>query len=175
MDTGLTPGRCAASLIRQQAIAKSRCSSKGFNLRLRAEFSCAILLFADLERARGEVIVVGGEVIMAGGEVIVVGGEAVMAGGEAIMAGGEGMIAGPTSGPLHSIIHCAQRYFQHASKRSQQLSSLSRSKHSQQLCSLLRSKPASKDFYLFLMGESAIDAMCMGTEGANLVVCQLRL
>jgi len=72
-------------------MTKSRCS-KGFNLRLRAVFCCAILLFADLERA-------GGEVIMADGEVI--------------MAGGEAMIAGPTSGPLHPTTHHSQNYSQH--------------------------------------------------------------
>ena len=66
-------------------MSKSRCS-KGFNLRLRAVFCCAILLFADLER-------VGGEVIMADGEVT-------MAGGEVMMAGGEAMIAGSTSAQL---------------------------------------------------------------------------
>ena len=73
---------------RQQAIAKSRCS-KGVNSRSHAVFCCAILLFADLERA-------GGEVILADGEVI--------------MAGGEGMIAGPTSRPLHPTTHHSQNY-----------------------------------------------------------------
>ncbi len=86
-------------------MTKSRCS-KGFNLRLRAVFCCAILLFADLERA-------GGEVIMADGEVIMAGGEVVTAGGEVVMAGGEAMIAGPTSGPLHPTTHHSQNYSQH--------------------------------------------------------------
>ncbi len=103
---------------KQQAMTKSRCS-KGFNLRLRAVFCCAILLFADLERVGGAGIIAGGEVIMAGGEVTMAGGEvttavgeAVMAGGEVIIAGGEAIIADPTSGPLHALTnygeHCSQ-------------------------------------------------------------------
>ena len=121
----------------QQAITKSRCS-KGFNLRLRAVFCFAILLFADLERA-----------------------------------GGEAIIAGPTSGPLYPMIHCAERLFQHVSKHSQHLSSLSRSKHSQQFSSLLRSKHASKVSCFPLTGKLAMDGMCMGTERADLAVCKL--
>ncbi len=155
-------------------MTKSRCS-KGFNLRLRAVFCCAILLFADLERPGGEVIAAGGEFIVAGGKVIVAGGKLIVAGGEVTMAGGEASMAGLTSGPLHPIIHCAEQYIQHASKHSQQLSSLSRSKHFHRLSDLLRSKHASQVSCSFLVGELAIDAMCMGTEGANLAVCELGL
>ncbi len=92
-------------------MTKSKCS-KGFNLRLRAVFCCAILLFADLERAGGEVIMADGEITMAGGEVTMAGGEVTMAGGE-VMAGGEAMIAGSTSGPLHPTTHHSQKYSQH--------------------------------------------------------------
>ena len=85
-------------------MTKSKCS-KGFNLRLRAVFCCAILLFADLERAGGEVIMADGEITMAGDEVTMAGGE--------VMAGGEAMIAGSISGPLHPTTHHSQKYSQH--------------------------------------------------------------
>ena len=85
-------------------MTKSKCS-KGFNLRLRAVFCCAILLFADLERAGGEVIMADGEITMAGDEVTMAGGE--------VMAGGEAMIAGSISGPLHPTTHHSQNYSQH--------------------------------------------------------------